>query len=80
MSIEDDIKVQQAFIKAKMEYEANEQERQRRINEKAHQALLVRRKQAEERKALIDNIKSNPELMKKMEGYAFEVKKNKVEL
>lgn len=80
MSIEDDIKVQQAFIKAKMEYEANEQERQRRINEKAHQALLVRQKQAEERKALIDSIKSNPELMKKMEGYAFEVKKNKVEL
>ena len=80
MSIQDNIKVQQAFVKARLEYESKEQERQQKIKEKAHEALLVRQKQAEERNAEHERIKSDPDRMKKMEGYAFEVSKPKYNL
>ena len=64
MNIEDNIKIQQAFVQARIEYAAAEEERQKKIKEKA----------------LIDRIKSDPERMKKMEGYAFEVTKPKYNL
>lgn len=77
MNIEDNIKIQQAFVQARIEYAAAEEERQKKIKEKAHEALLVRQKQAEERSAELERIKSDPDRMKKMEGYAFEVSKPK---
>lgn len=80
MNIEDNIKIQQAFVQARIEYAAAEEERQKKIKEKAHEALLVRQKQAEERSAELERIKSNPDRMKKMEGYAFEVSKPKYNL
>ncbi len=80
MNIEDNIKIQQAFVQARIEYAAAEEERQKKIKEKAHEALLVRQKQAEERSAELERIKSDPDRMKKMEGYAFEVSKPKYNL
>ena len=80
MNIEDNIKIQQAFGQARIEYAAAEEERQKKIKEKAHEALLVRQKQAEERSAELERIKSDPDRMKKMEGYAFEVSKPKYNL
>ena len=80
MNIEDNIKIQQAFVQARIEYAAAEEKRQKKIKEKAHAALMIRQQQAAERKALIDRIKSDPERMKKMEGYAFEVTKPKYNL
>lgn len=65
MNIEDNIKIQQAFVQARIEYAAAEEERQKKIEEKAHAALIIRQQQAAERKALIDRIKSDPERMKK---------------
>lgn len=65
MNIEDNIKIQQAFVQARIEYAAAEEERQKKIKEKAHAALIIRQQQAAERKALIDRIKSDPERMKK---------------
>ena len=67
MNIEDNIKIQQAFVQARIEYAAAEEERQKKIKEKAHAALIIRQQQAAERKALIDRIKSDPERMKKMD-------------
>ena len=80
MNIEDNIKIQQAFVQARIEYAVAEEERQKKIKEKAHDALLVRQKQAEERSAELERIKSDPDRMKKMEGYAFEVSKPKYNL
>lgn len=80
MNIEDNVKIQQAFVQARIEYAAAEEERQKKIKEKAHEALLVRQKQAEERSAELERIKSDPDRMKKMEGYAFEVSKPKYNL
>lgn len=80
MNIEDNIKIQPAFVQARIEYAAAEEERQKKIKEKAHEALLVRQKQAEERSAELERIKSDPDRMKKMEGYAFEVSKPKYNL
>jgi hypothetical protein len=80
MNIEDNIKIQQAFVQARIEYAVAEEERQKKIKEKAHEALLVRQKQAEERSAELERIKSDPDRMKKMEGYAFEVSKPKYNL
>lgn len=80
MNIEDNIKIQQAFVQARIEYAAAKEERQKKIKEKAHEALLVRQKQAEERSAELERIKSDPDRMKKMEGYAFEVSKPKYNL
>lgn len=65
MNIEDNIKIQQAFVQARIEYAAAEEKRQKKIKEKAHAALIIRQQQAAERKALIDRIKSDPERMKK---------------
>lgn len=80
MNIEDNVKIQQAFVQARIEYAAAEEERQKKIKEKAHEALLVRQKQAEERSAELERIKSDPDRMKEMEGYAFEVSKPKYNL
>ena len=80
MNIEDNIKIQPAFVQARIEYAAADEERQKKIKEKAHEALLVRQKQAEERSAELERIKSDPDRMKKMEGYAFEVSKPKYNL
>lgn len=71
--MEETIKVQNAFMQARAEYKANEEERKKRIAEQAKQATQKRLERAEERKALLEKIKNDPELMKMLEGHAFEV-------
>lgn len=51
MSIEEQIKVQQAFLRAKAEYAEQETERKKRIAEKAAEAAEIRRKRNAERAA-----------------------------
>ena len=71
MNIEDNIKIQQAFVQARIEYAAAEEERQKKIKEKAHAALIIRQQQAAERKALIDRIKSDSGAHEKNGGLCF---------
>lgn len=50
-SLEEQIKVQQAFLKAKAEYAAQEEERKKRIYEQAEKAAEERRKENARRAA-----------------------------
>lgn len=68
MRIEDDIMVQQAFMKAHSEYDAEEAERKRRQQDQAHQALTNRRKRAKEREERKKYLRENPEALEEIKN------------